>query len=63
MRPKILYKILNNQNQEVHIFEDLDFLLHSEIFNYKERIQLRAGEKIKEGKYKGYRLIETISTD
>ncbi len=59
MKPKITsstYKIINSSGKTIYTFNNLDWLVHSEIFNYQERQMLKAGLTLESG----LRMIEQV---
>ena len=53
------YQIIDEEGTVYFRFHSVDFLITSEIFTYNERQQLRNFETISEGRYKGFRMVET----
>ncbi len=59
MKPKITpsaYKIIDSNGKTIYTFNNLDWLVHSEIFNYQERQMLKAGLTLESG----LRMIEQV---
>ena len=61
MKPKITpsasaYKIIDSRGKTIYTFNDLSWLVHSEIFNYQERQLLREGKPLESG----LRMIEVL---